>query len=137
MRHALKSLLRLLFVTCLVLAGCAPAIAQTSVFNFPDPGITSFRLTTATLNYNGGIQPWFRVGTTLHTGDVVHVTGQLALSGGYVRVLGCGVVSSTTFSGTDAIDDTITCTEDGSTITIMGQTTFTIGAITALHIDVS
>lgn len=119
----------------MLLPGCASA--QTTIFTHPDPAIVNFRLTTSTINFNGGTQPWVRIAATLHTGDVVHVAGTLNLTGGYVRLLGCGQASSNTFSGTDTINDTITCSEDASYITIIGQSSLTVGAITALSVDVS
>lgn len=114
----------------------SPALAQTTIFTFPDPAITNFRLTNATINYSGGTQPWIRIAATLHSGSVVHITGQAQLEGGYLRLIGCGA-TGIELSGSDPFEDSITCTSDASYVLIIGQSNYTIGAITALTVTVT
>lgn len=131
-------LLNALVALLLTFTAFTSASAQTTIFTFPDPAITNFRLTTATLNYNGGTQPWIRVAADLHTGDVVSISGQADLDGGYLRLIGCGAASSMTIDGgPDPFSDSITCTAAGSYVQIMGQSNFTVGHINSLTIIVT
>jgi hypothetical protein len=126
-----------------LLAGSAalmsvPAFAQAvTVFTFPDPAITNFRLTSASLNYDGGIQPWVRIGYILHAGDVVNISGQADLDGGNLRLSGCGTASANVIVGSDPFTDQITCTADGSYVQLMGQSYYTVGRVNSLTVTVT